>query len=218
MTRRWIVLLCAILIPTIVQASWGTASTDTEELTYDDLVNELSRKNRRMKSRAGQGDPFETVKIHAGIASVSSFSTFVFGGRSHSRYQNGMQIAVGVDLFSDVWFAETAWRNFGETRSGLETHYLRELDLKIGYKNHLEGPWKYRLQTGLAQRHLRLDDPSRDLRIDQTMPGLYLSAGAMANLSPIVSMGFDVSGRSPVVGETVDKGSVDLSIELRLSL
>lgn len=198
-------------------APWNSSDPDTEELTYDDLVNELSRKQRQVRSPTAR-DPFETVKIHAGLGSVSSFSTFVIDGKSAARYQNGMQIAIGVDLFSDVWFSEAAWRNFGETRSGTEEHLLRELDLKIGYRGDLQGPWSYRLQSGLAQRHLRLSDPSRALNIDETMPGLYLGLGTSARLSPVVSLNFDVSGRTPVINQTVDKGSIDFALEFKLSL
>lgn len=222
MTRRWIVLFCALSFatatPTMAQAApWNTVDPDTEELTYDDLVNELSRKKRQVRATP-TADPFDTVKIHAGLGSVSSFSTFVINGQSVSRYQNGMQIAVGVDLFSDVWFSEAAWRNFGETHVGSEQHMLRELDLKIGYRGKLEGPWAYRLQSGLAQRHLRLDDTIRNIRIDETMPGVFFGAGATASVSPVVSVNFDVTGRTPVIGQTVDKGSVDFNLELKLSL
>lgn len=206
----------AALAPTIAQAA--PMEDGSEELSYDDLINQLSARKKHLQTRS-VADPFDEVKVHAGMGLVNSFSTFQLAGHNVSRYQNGLQLAIGVDLFSDRWAAEAAYRNFGITTVGPEEHRLRELDLKFAYRQRFpEGPWGYRLQGGLAQRQLRLTDPTLGYDIDDTTPGLLIGMGLGLQMSPMMSMGFDFTGRAPVIGRTADKGALDFCIELKASL
>ena len=214
---KWIFIACLLLLPFGTKAQSHSDASDSEELSYDDLVNELSARQRKQQGIAAES-PFDRIQIHGGMGLINSFSTFQIHGKNAARYQNGLQLSMGVDLFSPNWVAEVAWRNFGLTRDGSEEHTLKELDLKLGYKDRIEGPWSDRLQSGLAQRDLKLTDPSRNVRIETTTPALIASASAILEMSKNASLHFEGGGRAPVVDRTSDKGSLDFSLELKISL
>jgi hypothetical protein len=200
-----------MLIPTMVQAD-----ELVQEVTYEDLVQELSARQRPITKSVES--PFDSVKLHAGLGLVNSFSTFRIREKNSSRYQNGMQLSVGVDLFSPNWMAEAAWRNFGLTRQGSEEHYLREMDLKLAFHDAIDSHWNFRVQGGLAHRSLRLTDPQNEYSIDENTPGVLASGGLILQMSPMTSLNFDLGGRVPVISNSVDKGSIDFALELKLTL
>ncbi|MBX2989249.1 MAG: hypothetical protein KF802_15280 [Bdellovibrionaceae bacterium] len=211
-----IVLSCLVAFSCLTMVQSARASEEVEELSYEDLVEQLSSRQKAQAPPAGS--PFDEVRIHPGLGFVNSFSSFQVDGKNLSRNQNGMQLSLGVDLFSPNWMAEVAWRNFGETRAGAEEHYLRELDLKFLHRSPIDANWDYRLQGGLAQRQLRLTDEAKNIRISDDTPAVLGSIGAAARLNSLSSLNFDLGARSPVVGRTADKGSVDFSVELKISL
>lgn len=202
-----------IAAPTIVRAA---VNDETEEVTYEDLVNELASHQRRITTRTSS--PFDDVRVHAGFGLVNSVSTFDLGDRKVSRYQNGLQLSAGVDLFSPNWFAETAWRNFGLTTNGTEEHTLRELDLKFGYRDRINQLVHYRLQSGLADRSLKLTDSARDLNISAQTPNIMGGGGIVLQFAPHASLNIDAAARAPVIGNTADKGSFDLCFDFKVSL
>lgn len=206
-------LLLFAAIPTMAQSA---PDSDVEEMTYEDLVDALAARQKRFEPR--EKSAFDDVRIHAGLGMVNSFSNFRLLGKNAARYQNGMQLSIGVDLFSPNWFSEAAWRNFGLTTHGPEEHTLRELDLKLGYRDIMEGQWSYRIQGGLANRMLKLSDPTRGLSIDEVTPGFVGGLGASLEMNRSTSLNFDLSGRAPVVGDAVDQGGFDLTIDLKVSL
>lgn len=211
---KLLLIMIGFFSPTLVQAQF--ADETVEELTYEDLVEQLSTQKRRVQMPSQ--DPFESVKIHAGMAMVNSFSTFRINDKNTARYQNGLQIALGVDLLTESWFAEAAFRNFGLNREGSEEHRLRELDLKFGHRAMIEGPWFYRFQAGLAHRQLRIEDALRGTQVEATTPALLGSAGIGVQMGPLLSLGLDLGARVPVIDRTADKGSFDFALELKASL
>lgn len=221
--KRMFLAISLLAAPTFVHAlpaspdATSAAQGPTEEVTYDDLVNELSARRHKAR-KPTEASPFDQVQVHAGLGLVNSFSQFSLAGHDVSRTESGMQLAVGVDLFSPQWQAEIAWRNFGLTTNGSEEHSLRELDFKFAYRDALDKTWDYRAQGGLAQRTLRLTDASKGLDVNDTTPALLASIGAIARVTPQASFAADAGARAPVVGRTSDKGSLDLSLEFNLSL
>ncbi|HRO68682.1 MAG TPA: hypothetical protein PL182_14005, partial [Pseudobdellovibrionaceae bacterium] len=183
---KWIFIVCLLIPPFETKAQSPSDS-------FDDLVNELSARQRRNEGVAAES-PFDKIQIHGGMGLINSFSTFQIDGKNSARYQNGLQLSMGVDLFSPNWVAEVAWRNFGLTRDGSEEHSLKEFDLKLGYKDRIEGPWSYRLQSGLAQRELKLTDSMKNIRVEAATPAILASAGAILGMSanaPFISKSAD---------------------------
>lgn len=207
------IALAVSVVPTIVQA---TNSADYEEVSYDDLLNELSAKKVSLKQE--QSSSFDTVRLHAGIGYVNSFSNIATQKQNFNRHANGIQLSLGMDLFSPNWYSEGVFRNYGLTSSGSEEMTLREFDLKIGYTDKLESIWSYSLSSGLSNRFLRFTDPARNIDVNDTTPSLVVSTGFSAQLHKNLSLGAELSARSAVVNRTADKNSFDFAFRLSTSL
>lgn len=194
-------------LPTLV-----LASDDYEEVSYDDLVNQLASRKRAATSSLN--DPFDAIKIHAGIGLITSASSVTVDGGDSYRYFNGFQLSLGIDLFSPNWASEALIRNFGQSGSGSETRSLREFDLKVLYKNKLQNSIGYRFGAGLGTRYLKLSDYSKDISINDTTATSVFFTGIDAYASKHVSFGLEAGLRSAMVTNTSDKNSMDLTFRV----
>jgi hypothetical protein len=206
-----------LVVMFIVPLTLVCHASDYEEVSYDDLLKQISAKKKSIE-RGPEKNLFEEVKIHAGLGYVNSFSEMVIADKTTQKYQNGMQISLGVDLFSENWFGETSFRNFGLTKSGSEDMFLKELDLKLGYKAEIKKPLSFKITGGLSNRYLTINDSEKDVYIDDTTPMIMGSAGIFANISPVINMGLDFSARSALVSRTADKSSFDFTFNIGASL
>lgn len=210
-----LVILPLMTLPTLVQAV-NNSKEDYEEVSYDDLLNELSAKKKNMAS--GQTSSFDDVRLHAGIGYVNGFTNISAGNSNYNRHANGIQLSLGMDLFSPNWYSEGVFKNYGVTSSGSEELTLRELDLKIGYTNKLESIWSYNIATGLSNRFLQFTDTAKDVRVDDTTPSLIISTGFAAQVHRHLSIGAEVSAHTAMVNKTADKNSFDFAFRLSTSL
>jgi hypothetical protein len=193
---------------TLVQA----ATPDFEEVSYDDLVNQLNRKKTSITENAN--DPLDAMKIHAGFGLITSANSVNVQGKDSFKYQNGFQISLGIDLFSANWAAETALRNFGQAFSGTETRSLREFDLKLMRRDLISSTMGYRMGAGIGTRYLKIDDSAQNLSINDSTPASLFFAGLDAYLSKNMSLGIEAGLRSSMVNQTADKNAADLTVRL----
>ncbi len=184
-------------------------SPDYEEVSYEDLLNRISNKKSYLKKESSS--PFDEVLIHFGLAYVTSFSATSIPSNSLSNQLSGLQLSLGINLFSPHWYSEATWRNFGVHSRFSQEISLRELDFRIGFQEDLSAKWKYRLGTGLATRFMHYSD-NKSVNIDATTPALLINFGLFTPISDFVSLGAEVSGRSPLVSSS-DRGSWDLSLQ-----
>lgn len=202
------------VIPTFVQAA--TSSSDYEEVSYDDLLNELSAKKESLKQ--DQNSSFDTIRLHAGIGYVNSFTNIAAQKQNFNRHANGIQLSLGMDLFSPNWYSEGIFRNYGLTSSGSEEFTLREFDLKVGYTNSLEKNWSFHVSSGLSNRFLQFKNPEKNIDVDSTTPSLVVSTGFSAQVHRNLSLGAEVSAHNAVIGRTADKNSFDFAFRINTSL
>lgn len=200
--------------PTFVQAA--TPDTAYEEVSYDDLLTELSSKKRNLTNY--QTSPFDTVRLHAGVGYANSFTNISAEKQNFNRHAAGIQISLGMDLFSPNWYSEGVFRNYGLTNTGNEELTLRELDLKLGYTNTLESIWSFSLSSGLSNRFLRFTDPTKNIDVESTTPSLVVSTGFHAQVHRNVSIGAEVSAHTAVISRTIDKNSFDFAFRINTSL
>lgn len=191
----------------LVQAS----DSGYDEVSYDSLLNELHKKKDRYVSAP---DPFENILIHSGVAAVNSISNVSVLGVNHVHYHNGIQLSVGIDLFSTHWYTEGAFRNFGTSQQGQETASLREFDLRVMYKGNFNEVFGYRFGGGIASRYYKISDPGASFNSDDTTPASVFVTGVAAHLSKNLDFGAELGGRSAMVSTTADKGAVDLSLRV----
>ena len=117
-----------------------------------------------------------------------------------------------MDLFSDSWYSETAFRNFGSSKSNTKELFLNELDFKVGHKNNLSAAVEYRLALGVSTRTIRLSDEINGIHIESKNPALISSMGILSSLpnSPLL-LGLEFNYRSLLVANEFDKGSMGLN-------
>lgn len=213
--KSLLVTILLISTPTLVQAARGS-DKDYEEVTYDELLNELSTKKNKLVN--DHVSPFDTVMIHAGLGYISSFANYRANNQNLNRYQNGLQLSLGIDLFSPNWYSEGVFRNYGVTSQGEESINLKEFDLKVGYKAPIAQMWSYSLASGLSNRFLTITDSSKSIDVNTTTPSLLLSAGVYINPNKNLALGLEGSAHSALVNRTVDRDSVDFAFRIITSL
>ncbi len=190
--------------------------SDYQEVTYEELLNELSTKKTTLTKAPPSA--LDSVMIHAGLGYVNSFSNFRAQDRNLSRYQNGLQLSLGIDLFSPNWYSEGTFKNYGLTTEGSEDISLKEFDLKVGYKAPLSQVWSYSFNTGIANRFLKISDPSQNVHVDETTPSMMIGAGFFATPSKNISLGVEANVRTPFLSQTADKDSFDFALKVITSL
>lgn len=191
-------------------------AADYNEVTYDDLLSELKSKTTKIQTK--NSSSFDDITIHAGIGYINSFTQLSYEGSQFIRYQNGIQLAMGVDLFSPFWYAEGVFRNFGVTEYQQEELSLREFDLKMGFKNQLRGPLYLNIGTGLANRYLNYHDQNKNIKFNSSSPNWIVTAGLYGQLFKMMSLGVELGAKNAVIPKTYDKGSFDFTIRLNTSL
>lgn len=208
------ILSSSIGSSTLVQAA--SLNSDYEEVSYDDLLNELNAKKSNLTHK--ETSSFDEIRLHAGIGYTNSFTNIATQKQNFNRHATGIQLSIGMDLFSPNWYSEGIFKNFGLTSYGSEEMTLREFDLKLGYTNTLESIWSYSISSGLSNRFLHFTDPSNNIDVDSTTPSLIISTGFNAQVHKNLSLGAEVSAHSAIISRTADKNSFDFAFRLTTSM
>jgi hypothetical protein len=210
--RKYPICLLATFSMLVCLGKPARANSDTEEIGYDELINRINTKRAAVTKSDTRS--FDNLSIHAGFGLLSAMNDVKINNKDSYRYQNGFLLALGIDLFSENFYAEGELRNFGQTTSGSETRSLRELDLKLCFKNDLVNRTGFHLGAGLGTRYMKLSDPLAKRNIEDTTPSFLLSGGIDSYLNKNLSLGFEVSWKTAMITNTIDKNSLDLGIRL----
>ena len=207
-------LLTVLTLPTFVQAAYGS---DYEEVSYEQLLEELNTTQRTSVKAQQIRDEFDSVRIHAGIGLTNTFMNVISKDSSINEHSSGIQLSLGVDLFSPNWYSEGVFKNYGVSTKGTQELTLREFDLKVGYTNTLKSVWAYTLSTGLSNRFMKFKDSTKSISFNETTPSLIVSSGINAQIHKNLSLGVEFNAHSALV-ETADKNSLDFALRLTTSL
>lgn len=184
-----------------------------DEVTYEDLVQRISQKKNQI-SRSQTEPQLESLMIHAGFGLTTAVNSININGKDTLKSQNGFQLSLGIDLFSENFMAEGAIRNFGQSYSGFETRSLREFDLKLLYHDKYANHTGFHLGSGLGTRFLKISDSASNVNISDTTPALIAVGGIDAYVARNTSVGFEMGWRSALVTSTIDKNAMDLTVRL----
>ncbi len=203
-----------LLVPILLFLSFPkiaySQQAETEEVSYEELLDKIKTKQRKFVKRTA-ASPWDQIYLYPSFALIQSY-TKIASDLSPSFYHNGLQISLGMDLFSDHWYSETAFRNFGTSKTENKELYLKELDFKIGYKNYLMGSLECRLSMGVSTRTIRLSDETTGFNLESKNPALITGVGLLSSLpnSPLL-LGLELNYRSLLVSNEFDKGSMGLN-------
>lgn len=210
-------LISSLIVFFISQATLA-ATYDYEEsegLDYDSLVRKLSQNEKN--STDPDYDPFANVKIHAGVGFANSVYTVnhTNGDKTYAAGR-GVQVALGIDLFSRNWLAEGTFRNYGESRFENATISLKEFDLKLLYQSRFSQLWSLRFGAGLAARYMDISYTGKSTKYAKSYdtPASVLQTGLFTHLSQAITIGADASVRNAMIEESPDRSSYDLTLRL----
>lgn len=204
-----LILAVFVLSSTLVQATIGE-----EEVSYDQLVKELNERVQSQTRSSKNLSSFDQLSIHGGFGYTSSLNMVSVGDSKRTIFEEGIQLSMGVDIFSRNWLAEGVLRNFGRSRREDYELTLREFDLRVVYRNMAQSNAGYRIINGLAARYMKYTDSSQGININQSTPSYILGMGIDIFLDKNLSLGVEFSGRTALIGESADKNSLDLSLKM----
>lgn len=225
MTTKKLVLFSvfAAISLCFARASWADvddendyASPDTETQNYDEIVKDLSRVPVQAKSRAkiaaSTTSSFENTTIHAGVAYANMFETVDTPTGKIYVGQPGIQVSLGIDLFSEHLSSEGTLLTFGDQTYDGTSVSVKEFDLMFYGKGILAPNIKGKIGGGIAGRYLTLTKNGSP--VQYSTPSSILSFGADYYFAEALSLGGEIAMRNAMVGETVDQRSYTMLVRL----
>jgi hypothetical protein len=216
-------VLWAMTVPLMAQMAFAQASYEEEDVVgYDTILKDLNREaarpietQSRAKIQRPSRDPFENVWIHGGIGLSTMIETINFDdGQSAYANLKGIQASLGIDLFSENWFAEGSARSLDQDGVTNSTQIqLKEFDIKIMYKDRFSRHLGFRVGAGLTGRYLRVHRPMME-PVEYTTPSSIGSMGLDLYFSDRFSLGTEISARSALIAETVDRMAFDATFRI----
>lgn len=206
--------LCSLFLGlALVFSQNALAAAETEEVTYDDLVNQLQQKRKRVEKTTAD-HPLDHLQIHLGVGLTTSSTRLAIPESPGERSLNGFQISAGIDLFSPEWVSEIVLRNFGTSQRGSETRSLREIDLRAFHRGTVGQRLGFRAGAGLGTRYFRFSDSRLNISRGEETPCFVAFGGFESYLSNQVSLGVELGARTALIDRSIDRSSFDLMVRL----
>lgn len=200
--------------PTLVRAYSGNLDESYQEVSYDDLLNELNSK----KTNVIQKQKLPQQALYLGVGYVHSIAQMTLNNNNTTRSQNGLQLSGTMNLDSPNIYAEGIFRSFSGSTLTSESLQVYQIDARLGYNNELSTPWKYNLFTGFVGRYVDAQNSEKRYSVAEFTPSFTAGAGLIAEIHRNLRLGFEVGGRTSILGRNTDRDSVDFSIRLDTSL
>ncbi len=212
MLRKHLFFFLLLSAPTLVQAQ-------EDDGHFDKVVAELKAALNEEQEPAPKRDTdFEDTQIELGGALAGNYLTIGDNGAPEgSAMMKGFDLHFGIDLFSPHWVAEAGFRSFGaEKMASNYSASLQEYELRIVHKSDLQKKLQLRAGAGMSALLLKTMD-SRDGRYSESLdeaPGWVALIGLDKVVTPKLSLGPELSFRSPLVHDTATRTSLDASLRL----
>jgi len=215
------IIFTFLLLTTTSYAATEDLINDNDEYDdFDSIVKNLSNSTSQIDSPLGL-DPFDSVKLHFSVGVVNNYLKISSHQSLASGFQQGMQASLGIDLFSPHWMAEGTVRSFSETDIEKTSVSMHEFDLKIAYRIYPQRTLNPYLGFGVAASYLVVKDsnlstvPSTPTRSTKySTPNSIVFAGTSYRFTEGIGMGIEFSYRSPMIEETIQKASLDMTLRL----
>lgn len=197
---------------------WASEINETqyEEISYNELVDELNsrvRAKNKVEEKEIPSDPFERVTIQTSFGLMNSIHYLSLPDRKISRFEDGISLGFGIDLFNPEWIAEALIKNYGRSTRTEQSLSLREFELRLSYLETKSAQSTFKLIQGLGARYLKYSAPYLPSSIKESTP-IYLIGGSVnSRFSQNFSLGIELTGSIALVTETVDKNSINLNLK-----
>lgn len=181
-----------------------------EELGYDEIVSRLSKKKGVDQVEAPELRP--KIKLSAGY--TTSFSNLSFKGQGGLWQHAGLQFTGSMLIPNSSWMGEAAFKNYANSTKGSQEFSARQLDFNIHYRMEGLGNWKPFAGLGLSTRFMRFIDLDRRATVDETSTAFQALGGLALETQEGLSLALVGSGRSPLDGAQLDRGALEVALNL----
>jgi hypothetical protein len=187
-----------------------------EEVSYNDLIDDLnSRVRARNKTDETEQpiDPFEKVTIQTSFGLINSIHYLTVGDRNISRFEDGIGLGFGIDLFNPEWIAEAQIKNYGRSTRSEQSLSLREIELRLSYKEATTKKVNFKIIQGLGAKYLKFTAPYLNNSIHESTPVYVIGTSMNTKFTPNFSLGVELTGSIALVSETIDRNSINLNLK-----
>lgn len=192
----------------------GNLNEGYQEVTYDELVNELNTKKSTVELK--KKTPIN--EIHLGVGYVHSFTQLNLNRSNTERFQNGLQLSASMNLDSPNLYAEGVFRNFSGSTISQEDLQILQIDGRLGYINAMTALWKFNIFTGFSGRLIQASNSVQNYSVNEFTPSFTTGIGTLAEIHKNIRLCFEVGGRTSILGKNTEKNSVDFALRLDTSL
>lgn len=198
---------------------WASEYKDDkyEEVSYNELIDELNSrvraKNKTEEVEVISSDPFERVSIQTSFGLINSIHYLTIGDRNISRFEDGLGLGFGIDMFNPEWIAEAQIKNYGKSTRSEQSFSLREIELHLSYREKTEKNVNYKIIQGLGAKYLRYSAPYLSEAIHESTPIYIIGTSLNTKISPNFCLGVELTASFALVSETIDKNSINLNFK-----
>jgi hypothetical protein len=184
---------------------------DDESFTsYESIVNDLRATADTTEPPTQIQTDWEEVALHGGLAAALSFVRVQspLDGVVGSGLMKGFEGHVGFNLFTRASRGELLFRNFSpETLSRDMQVDMNEFELRIVFLPVLRDRLLLRMGTGLSLRHINVESRDQSGVLTQSHVASSILVGLERKIAREVSVGPDISYRTPIRSGAVEKSS-----------
>lgn len=187
-----------------------TPSLYSQDLSYDDLLNELQYKRSRIE-RINSQDDYNQKAISLGM--VSSLGEIDVPQGPHHPLLQGFELGYHSDLGSNHIEGRGLFRYFFESTQSQMNTSLRELAFQLAYGDKNSQKWKRLWGGGFSLRHILHD--SNAFSVNEVAIQLNALYGVETKISSTSRLGFELGARFPFGVSGRDRFAIDMSIKLK---
>lgn len=196
------------------------ADDDASYTSYDSIISELraTADERPPTPPVSDGFDWEEVAIHGGIGFATSWASVATpNGAVGSGLMKGVTVNFGTNLFTRKLRAEGAFTSYAQENFDENVKAsLKEFELRVMYMNQMNEKTTLRFGLGLAARYLTVDSANSGQweNYQASTPSSVAMIGFERKITPSVAVGPDLSYRSALIAETIDKSAWNASFRL----
>lgn len=202
--------MITLMIATNVQAQEGKSFE-----SFEVIVNELRSEAEESVTPTVSMDDWGEVSVHGGFGLSTSYVRY--SGplqRSGSSLMKGFEAHIGMNLFTRKARAEAIFRNYANESVGSDVELnLRELEGRVVFFPPLRDKLLLRMGAGMSVRNMGISVGDVANRRTNGLASSLL-VGLERKVSPHVSLGPDISYRSPLHRDSIDKSAWDAALRL----
>lgn len=213
-------LICTLMIQTFVLSSAEAQSSqsmwsrerDYQELTYEDLVNELNEKKSKVEIQNQKTTTGGMRVLSLGL--VNTQSNIRINNSDQVRALDGFHLAYGKELSTQNTILEGLYRHFQNDFSGSERRSAYEASARLIQKNPLSVNTGTRLGGSLGLRHVNIRDRKNNVSVYETTPHLGALLGFEVFASRFTSLSLEAQARIALDAASEDKSGLDLTLRM----